>query len=45
MKPHLKSGVIFLNLSKGIDNTTLRTVSDILQDELGGFDYHYAVLS
>ena len=45
MKPHLKSGVIFLNLSKGIDNTTLRTVSDTLQDELGGFDYHYAVLS
>lgn len=45
MKSYLKPGVIFLNLSKGIDNTTLTTVSDTLQDEIGGFDYHYAVLS
>ncbi len=45
MKPYIKSGVTFLNLSKGIDNTTLRTVSDTIADELGDFPYHYACLS
>ncbi|MGE4444321.1 MAG: NAD(P)H-dependent glycerol-3-phosphate dehydrogenase [Candidatus Altimarinota bacterium] len=42
---NLKSGVTFLNLSKGINNETLQTPSDILQNELGNFSYHYAILS
>lgn len=45
MKPYLKSWVTFLNLSKGIDNTTLRTVSDTITDTLGGFSHNYACLS
>ena len=45
IRTYLKPGVIFLNLSKWIDNTTLRTVSDTLRDELGNFSYYYAVLS
>lgn len=45
MKWHLKEWVAFLNLSKWIDNTTLRTVSDTLSDELWDFHYEYAVLS
>ncbi len=45
MKPYLKSGITFVNLSKWIDNTTLSTVSDTIADELGDFSYHYACLS
>lgn len=45
IKEHLKPWVTFLNLSKGIDNTTLQTPSDILQQELWDFGYHYAILS
>ncbi len=45
IKPLLKSWVCFLNLSKWIDNVSLRTVSDTIAYELSNFDYHYAVLS
>ncbi len=45
MKLFLKPWVCFLNLSKGIDNSTLKTVSDTISLELQGFDYQYAVLS
>ena len=45
IKQNLKPWVTFLNLSKGIDNTTLQTPSDILKQELWDFDYHYAILS
>lgn len=45
IKNDLKPGMTFLNLSKGIDNTTLQTPSDILKQELWDFDYHYAILS
>lgn len=45
IKPFIKSGVSFLNLSKWIDNTTLRTVSDTIAWELSDFGYSYSVLS
>lgn len=45
IKNNLKSGVTFLNLSKGVDNKTLQTPGDILSKELSDFDYHYAILS
>lgn len=45
IKNNLKSWVIFLNLSKWIDNQTLQTPSDILKKELKENIYHYAVLS
>lgn len=45
IRPFLRSGVSFLNLSKWIDNTTLFTVSDTIASELSGFDYSYSILS
>lgn len=45
IKSYLKPWVIFLNLSKWIDNTNLKTVSDNLKEELLDFDYNYNVLS
>lgn len=45
IKNNLKPWVTFLNLSKGINNETLQTPSDILKKELWDFDYHYAILS
>ena len=45
IKNHLKSWVTFLNLSKGINNQTLQTPSDILAETLWDFPYTYAILS
>ncbi len=45
IKPFLKQNVIFLNLSKWIDNSNLKTVSDNLKEELWDFKYSYNVLS
>lgn len=46
IKDRLKSWVIFLNLSKWIDNKTLLTVSDTIKNKLSNFlNYNYAVLS
>ena len=43
--PYLKEYVCIVNVSKGINNTTLETVSDQLKKELWTFPYHYGVLS
>lgn len=43
--PHMQSGVIFLNCSKGIDSRTLYTVSDMLAENIKEIPYSYAVLS
>lgn len=45
IKDFLKSWVCFLNLSKGIDNSSLRTVSDTLNTRLPNHLYQYGVLS
>lgn len=45
IKNNLRKWVTFLNLSKWIDNKTLKTPSDILREELKDFDYNYAILS
>ena len=45
IKPHLKKGVILLNLAKGINNETFQTISEGIKKELKKFPYHYAVLS
>lgn len=45
IKNNLKSWVTFLNLSKGINNETLQTPSDILAKTLWDFSYTYAILS
>lgn len=45
IKNNLKSWVTFLNLSKWIDNKTLKTPSDILRENLWNFNYNYAILS
>lgn len=45
IKPYLKSWVSFLNLSKWIDNSNLKTVSDNIKEELWDFKYNYSVLS
>lgn len=45
IKNNLKSGVTFLNLSKWIDNKTLKTPSDILSEQLKDFSYNYSILS
>jgi len=44
IKDSIKSWVIFLNLSKWINNKTLKTVNDILKDKLI-LPYNYRVLS
>ena len=44
-KWNFKKWVCFLNLSKWIDNITLKTVSETIKDELLDFDYKYSVLS
>jgi glycerol-3-phosphate dehydrogenase len=44
-KKNFNPWVIFLNLSKWIDNKTLKTTGDILSEQLNGFEYIYAVLS
>lgn len=44
-KEFFKSNVCFLNLSKGIDNSNLFTVSDTLSQILWSFVYRYAILS
>lgn len=41
--PYIKQGQIIVNVAKGIEETTLETLSDILSDELQGADI--AVLS
>lgn len=45
LKPYLKTGVILLNLSKGINNQTLTTTSEDVEKTFKGIDYHYAILS
>lgn len=45
MKDNLKSGVTILNLSKGIDNQSLQTVSEKLSDVLTWIEYNYAYLA
>lgn len=45
MKEYLKNWVTVLNLSKWINNQSLRTVSEILQDILWDYPYSYAYLS
>lgn len=45
IKDSLKSGVILLNIAKGIDAMSLKTIWDITWDMLWDFPYHYAVLS
>lgn len=44
-KDYIKEGTIILNLSKGINNKTLRTTEDEIADILKWKDYKYAVLS
>ncbi|MDC0506205.1 NAD(P)-binding domain-containing protein [Candidatus Gracilibacteria bacterium] len=45
LKSKLKPGVTLLNLSKGINNQTLQTTGESLDDILGDFDYNYGVLA
>lgn len=46
LAPNLKRGVIILNLSKGIDNQSLQTVSEKLDESLGeSLPYSYAYLA
>ncbi|NDK09236.1 hypothetical protein GW846_00460 [Candidatus Gracilibacteria bacterium] len=45
MKEYLKDGVTILNLSKGIDNQSLQTVSEKLSEVLDGINYNYAYLA
>jgi glycerol-3-phosphate dehydrogenase len=45
LKKNFKPGVIFLNLSKWINNKTLQTIGEWLTDALWSIDYHYSVLS
>lgn len=45
IKNNLNPWVTFLNLSKWINNETLQTPWDILQNELWEFSYQYAILS
>ncbi len=45
MKDFLKPWVHILNLSKGINNKSFKTVGEEVADILGEFDYKYAVLS
>lgn len=45
MKDSLKNWVTILNLSKGIDNQSLQTVSEKLSEVLAWKDYHYAYLA
>ncbi len=45
MKNHLKAWVTILNLSKGIDNKSMQTVSEKLSEVLGSIDYNYAYLA
>ncbi len=45
IKPFLKPWVLFVNLSKGINNSTFTTVSEDLVLILENFPYTYAVLS
>jgi len=45
IKNNLKLWVTILNLSKWIDNKSLKTVSDILKSELILLKYNYAILS
>ena len=45
IKLNLKPWVTILNLSKWIDNKTLKTISDILKEKLWDFSYSYAILS
>ena len=44
-KKQYKKDVIFLNLSKGINNETLETIGEWIERELVWIDYHYSVLS
>lgn len=45
ISPFLKPGVILVNLSKGINNTTFTTAWEDVASVLGDFPYSYAVLS
>lgn len=45
IKLNLKPWVTILNLSKWIDNKTLKTTSGILKEKLWNFNYNYAILS
>ena len=45
IKSSLKSWVTILNLAKGINNTTLESISEVIVSTLQEFPYHYAVLS
>lgn len=45
IKNSLKPWVTILNLAKGINNTTLESISEVIASKLQDFDYHYAVLS
>lgn len=45
LKDYLQKNITILNLSKGINNTTLETVSMTLESILAEFPYTYAVLS
>jgi glycerol-3-phosphate dehydrogenase len=45
MKTFLKDGVTILNLSKWIDNTSMRTVSEKLSEVLWGTHFNYAYLA
>lgn len=45
IKASLKPWVTILNLAKGINNTTLESISEVIASKLQDFDYHYAVLS
>nr|MDD3720407.1 hypothetical protein [Candidatus Gracilibacteria bacterium] len=45
IKGYLKPGLTILNLAKGINNKTLNTIGDDLNNILTGISYNYAVLS
>jgi glycerol-3-phosphate dehydrogenase (NAD(P)+) len=45
LSPDIREDTLFVNCSKGIENTTLSTVSDILSSILTEKPYHYSALS
>ncbi|MFH1438947.1 MAG: NAD(P)H-dependent glycerol-3-phosphate dehydrogenase [Candidatus Woesearchaeota archaeon] len=42
---YLAKGAVLLNLAKGLENKTNKRISEILEEELKGFDYTYSCLS
>ena len=45
IKNHAKPGITIINIAKALDKTTGKRLSEIMAEELDGFDYHYSALA